>query len=440
METNTYIEIERKISVKDLLKYVSTKCKLIVVCTIIFAIVFGVLGVVVQSVNNNKEIDVEALKEELTEQELSDIEYCKSVDIMLHQSMDYYNDSVLMNSDLNNIVQGEIIYYAQVDNIDLSNDVVNMYIMKLSSQEMYEAIQKDLENQVSVKDLDEMIDYSYLGAYAEKAGGVFSVLVKAPTQEMYTSIANVIKENIEKDYKGINIGIISHELKILSESVEVNVDETLINKKYELLTNIDKLESQRDSLKDSFSATAQDVYADWEAKEYPEKEEEEDSIVVVLFVAIGVVLGIFLPLCYIVASYLLNGKVKTARELRDYYGIHNLANLKVASNKECDSVASRIALACKNNNISKICLVKPENEKCSTGIDYVARAIETKGIKVKLVENPVADGASLEECNAIKNVLLWVKLWDTKEADVVELLKASKAYGFEVMGYISETA
>lgn len=442
MESNMNLEIERKISVKDLLKYISKKNKLIVVCTVICAILFGVLGVVIQSMSANKEIDVETLKEQLTEQELSDIEYCQSIEAMMRQSKDYYENSLLLNADLNKIAQGEIVFYAQVENNELSNDIVNMYLMTLSSQEMYEELQKVLGNQVTVKDLDAMIGYSYLGAYNDKAGGVFRVTVKAPSEEMYALISKVIAEKFNNYSVKLNADVLKHELLLLSNSVEVNVDEDLITEKYELLANIEKLESQRDNLEDGFSGVAKDIYEDWKSTTYldEEPEEENNSIIVILFVAIGIVLGVFLPICYIVACYLLNGTVKISRELNDYYGIHNLANTKTVSNKDLDSVVSKLSLVCQNNAITKVCLIKLEKENIGTGIDYVAKALAEKGIQVKLEDNPAYETTSLETCHAVGNVLLWVKLWNTKENDVVELLKTSKAYGFEVMGYVSENA
>lgn len=444
METNTYTDIERRVSVKDLLKYLSSKIKLIVVFVAIFTVLFGVLGVVVQSMSAKKEIDVETLKEQLTEQELSDLQYCQSIEAMIRQSLDYYENSLLLNSDLNNIAQGEIVFYAKTENTELSNDVVNMYVMTLTSQEMYEALQNALGDQVTVKDLDAMISYSYLRAYNEKAGGVFSLEIKAPTQEMYALISKVITEKFESYAEKLNAGVIKHELLILSNSVEVNVDEELITEKYNLLTSIEKLESQRDSLEDTFSSAAKDIFAEWEATTYPSEEEVEEggssSIILILFVAIGMMLGVFLPVCYIVATYLLNGKVKTVRELNDYYGIHNLASIRDVSSKEWDSVASKLALACRHKEISQICLIKPENELCKEGIEYVVKTLTTKGVQVKVVENPAVDGIALEECNRVKNALLWVKLWHTKETDVVEILKTSKAYGFNVLGYVSEKA
>lgn len=303
---------------------------------VIFAILFGGMKYVkdiraYQVIQND---DVE--ESELSEDEMLQVSEAINLKRRMHEYENYLESSALMNTNLYEKPVVELQYYIDSDytfnytkesKIDYTSDLTTMYSNYITSGEMGMKIMEKVKSSVNLADISEFWSVN-------RDGNSIFISFTCPDENKMDDIAESIKEQLrskEKEFQEVGI----HELKLLSESENLVVDNALIDRKNAISNSIAALNTQFNNL----MSVLTDEQIDLVEKEQG-GEEEVDELKIskpklnLKYTILGAAIGIFLVCIYIVYSMLFSADLQNSEEIRLIHNIRLLGEVEIQPKKK----------------------------------------------------------------------------------------------------------
>lgn len=430
--------VEREINLMELFWNILLGWRQIVCLCIVFAVLLGGMKCVMNIRSNQalKDIDVEEAKSNLEEEELDKIEEAKRMQVRIDDYENYIDKSPLMQINPYEKPVLELQYYVRSDYIinytkdskrDYTNEVTSLYRNFIIGGDMAQKVIDGAGLSISKEDFGELLQVTP----AQELGTIY-VNISYSDMEKLQEISDVVKSLLEQKSEELQkIG--SHSLELVSESQNVVVDTTLIDRKTNMATTMSTLKTQLQNAKNAMSAQ-QIAILDAEIEEIrgETQEDEEESGFSIKYVILGALVGIFLACAWISCRMLFTARLQNAEEIRSMYGVRILGNVSLSTDKKrflsvidkkilavknrkkkCLSVekqiqvvAANIALSCKQEGIDCIYMTGSEYEKAdAAALGRIKKALSEQKIKVKEGENISYDAASLQACIETGNIV-----------------------------------
>ena len=430
METQE--RVEREINLAELFWNVLLGWRQIICFGVVFAVLLGGMKFVmnVRSSQSLQDINVEEAKEELEEEELNKIEDAKQMQIRIDDYEKYMEKSPLMQINPYQKPVQELQYYVKSDYIinytkdrerDYTTEVASLYRNYIMGGEMVQKVIDSAGLSINKEDLGELLQVT-----PSSEQGTFYI-----NMEKLQEISDVVKSLLEQKSTELQkVG--SHSLELISESQNVVVDTTLIDRKSNMTTSMTTLKTQLQTMKTAMTPQQTAIFEAEMEEIRGEKETEEESGFSIKYVILGTIVGMFLACAWIACRMLFTARLQSSEEIRSMYGIRLLGEVSASSDKkrfmsvidkkilavknrrkkylplekQIKVVAASIALSCKQEGIDCVYMTGSEYEKADAAVlERIKKELSDQKIKVRDGENISYDAASLQACIETGNIV-----------------------------------
>ncbi len=435
METQE--RVEREINLAELFWNVLLGWRQIICLGVVFAVLLGGMKFVmnVRSSQSLQDINVEEAKEELEEEELNKIEDAKQMQIRIDDYEKYMEKSPLMQINPYQKPVQELQYYVKSDYIinytkdrerDYTTEVASLYRNYIMGGEMVQKVIDSAGLSINKEDLGELLQVT-----PSSEQGTFYINISYADMEKLQEISDVVKSLLEQKSTELQkVG--SHSLELISESQNVVVDTTLIDRKSNMTTSMTTLKTQLQTMKTAMTPQQTAIFEAEMEEIRGEKETEEESGFSIKYVILGAIVGMFLACAWIACRMLFTARLQSSEEIRSMYGIRLLGEVSASSDKkrflsvidkkilavknrrkkylplekQIKVVAASIALSCKQEGIDCVYMTGSEYEKADAAVlERMKKELSDQKIKVRDGENISYDAASLQTCIETGNIV-----------------------------------
>lgn len=403
-------------SIENLLFYILTKWRTIIIFCVVFTILAGALVICQNKIDENKDYSEIYYEIEKNENKLASLQ-------------EYYDNSVLMKIDPYNkymfTIQFIIGENSDASDTQIKNEygVYNSYILRGG---LYDDLLPEISYLPEEKYFNEMV------AIAFNSESQFTVTVSYYNQNEGSSIATKIGEKIIEFSE--SRGEEALDLTLVGTRNTISIDTGLYNNQTGRKTTIETIETDLENLELSLT--------------------QDRSIIKNMF--IGLLLGFFISVLLIICKYIFSNRVRAASELRLKYKIKILGILNV--NKDSDYKNVIDAKIHKNRSSKLIGKSYEEQfdilcfyiqEKCSeAGINHVLLMADDYGKEVAdklkesfkdsnlMLETTQNDLDTIEKLKKTNHIIVLVKLNKSYDYDVKKYMEMSCNSNSEILGTI----
>lgn len=468
---NTQERVEREINLIDLFWSILLGWRRIICFGILFAILLCGLKYFLDIRNYRavQNIDVEAVKEELEEEELKQISDAVKLQERIDNYEKYQEKSAMMQIDpyakpvleLQYRIQSDyVINYTKDSERDYTPELTSMYSNYIYGGEMAQKVIDEVSLPISKEDFVELVSVS--GSRAQDTGSLFFTISYADEGKL-AEIADVVKEMLqEKSVELQKVG--SHELQLINESQSVVVDNALADKKNTISNSLITLESQLKSAKINMSEEQMALF-NIEVSEMrgEELEEEEAPGIGLIYIILGGMIGAFLVCAWIACGMVFTSKLQSAEEMHTLYGIRLLGEVsveqkrkfflpmidnwllslksrgkkKLTPEQQLNVACMSLAISCKQQNIDTIYITGSEYENMDSMVLKVLKdRLEDKKIQVKDGENICYNDISMKQGEEIGNILLVEQTGKSVYDEISNEIQLMKDQNVQILGAI----
>lgn len=457
---------EREINLLELFWGILFSWRQIICFGIIFAVAVGGIRYVkdlraYQAAQNSKD---EKQEEELAEDEMQQVIEARNLMLRIKEYEDYLANSALMQMNLYAKPVVELQYYVDSDYTfnytqesqnDYTGDLLAMYCSYITSGEMSNRVIEDANLSVKLEDFSEFWTVS-------KNENSISIKVTCPEEEKMEIVAESIKTQLnKKEIEFQEIG--AHKLKLLVESENVVVDNTLIDRKNTISNNIATINSQLNSLKNSLSEQQLElVTSEWEGNEDGNQKVLRPGFSF-MYMIVGAVFGIFLICIWVACKTILTVKFQNPEEIRTLYNARLLGEVRIEPKKkrflsiidekllsiknrkrkkltikqQINMVTENIALSCKQQGIGCIYMTGSEYEAIDTStLDMLKQELSAQDIQVKEGGNIFYDAKSLRKGTEVGNIVFIEQKGQSIYDEIFKELNLANEQKNNIIGFV----
>ncbi len=433
METQE--KVEREIDIIEIFWDVLLEWRKMICLGIVFAVLLSSMRYLLdtRAYHTSQNIDPEEVKSELEKEEIEKLEDAIEFQKRIDEYENYQKTSVLMQIDPYKKHVLELQYYIKSDYIinytkdserDYTKEITSMYSNYINGGELAQKVIEDAGLSITPENFQELLTVT------QGESNIFISICYTDAEKM-EAISNIVKTFLTQKEKEMQ-AVGSHSLKLIEQSQNVVVDNALVEKKNTIYNNVTSLNSQLNTLKTSMSSELLMLF-DLEINEMRgEIEEVEVPSFNIMYVILGVFLGVFLVCAWIVCKVIFTAKLQTSEEIRVLYGVRlfgevsvsdrkkrflsaiddkilafkNRKKKKMTKDQQIKIVSANIALSCKQRDIDSIYLTGSEYENVDkTILDKMKKELSLKNIKVKEGGSISYDAVSLQSGIEIGHIL-----------------------------------
>ncbi len=322
---------EQMIYLKDLLFAALYRWKTVLAVAAVLAVVLGgVRGLsgfqAMQSSSDQAYLEQVAQYEQAVEIAQQKVD---SAQLWVDSHQEYIEDSVLMQLDPRGYYEAQVVLHVQTDyqilpgmsyqNPDRTNTVLGAYETVLTGGDAVQALATVLETQKQyVSEL--------MAVRVNSDMDTVTVSVKTVTQEGAQAVLEVLLQQIQAASGLVADTVAPHTLRILEQTVNMQVDLSLADtqtreaaRMTELMSALEAAEAECAALAAPAAASASGVVKQ-----------------IVIFAVLGAVLGVFAAVCVIWVMHICSNKVYSARTLSNRTGVKTIGCISAGSSKGID--------------------------------------------------------------------------------------------------------
>lgn len=427
----------REIDIMEMLKYVLRQWKKVVIFIfVIFVLMLSVKGYSYQ-INKTKQIT-------LTVEQLGDASMQKVEDIIklkekLYKFEEYKKNSAYMNINPMNSKVITLQYFITASNEDYVNAIYDLYANYIDQGSFKEQLSKKMETKIdNPADLISVVEPYKISEEKKTEKRVLCIRINVPDETDGQEIAEAVKEglaNYQIDTVSKVVG--KHDLRFISESNYTELDEhvravqndleKMIN---ETKTQIANAESQLTNLE---RAALQQKITGVESEV---ADAESSNVFSLKFLALALVVSIFVVIGMYSVYYLINNKLKSAKEMSEIFDIPYVEwNKRESGDDKQEIVRKELEFLCEIRDVKDVfvsCLDKSVERKCLESVFS-----EISGIEFVVGYNIYDSKFDLEMAKKHKNVILVVRPDRTSYDNIVKLLSKCEYLGIRIIGAVS---
>ncbi len=431
----------------------------------------------------------EELETSMGRQDLDEVTAAVALKRQMDEKSAYMEASVLMQ--MNPYEEHAVIlqYYVNADNKETAADAADSYRAyinnysfaqeisvkgKLELEPAYLAelvsITKDESNlYINAENTAESINLKVEGSEAERS---FCVKIVGTTAEEANIISSEVKRVLEEYQNVVTTTIGIQQLKLMEESSNVIVDQSLAELQNRNATAIKTIGNNLDKMKNEMTSDQISLYV-YRTTVPTEKSENSSAGSVTTqkgaqisfkHLFIGIIVGIILACGLIFVLYLFAPALRNSEEIKTLYGIkviglvhdnkfqkkklfgfidqfiEKLQNRRkkcLSYEQEIQIVCANILLDCKKNEIKEVFLTSSTSEDIPEEIrNAIAMKCEEKGIHITLGNAIHYDAEALEQLAQIGNVIFIEKKRSSLYDELYSEISLCKEHDIHVIGMI----
>lgn len=468
---------EREISLLELFWKILYSWRFIVICAVIFAVILGGYSYVksrqsVQNIKNQANLSEEDMEESLSPEEKEAVRQAKSVQQRIEEKEKYLEESILMNLDAYHQNRKMLQYYVDTNYTwslnseneeDYAKELIDAYATYVDTQGILEDLKKEVKWEEEDAYIGELI--AVYDIQEEKSSqNTFSVYVTGKDEEMVQALSDAVETAIAEYRSLLSEKIGSHELVLVDSHEGEFVNEELAVQQENLNSSISDLKTQRDTLTSEFSEAQEKVlYGIQKENDGQSQDVQLKAGFSKKYILLGFVAGIFLSALWVVLSYVLSKKIKSAEEIQELYGMRMFGAVSVeCGNKkpflssvdkwlekkqrkekwtleeERELILTNLSVTCKKEKILKVFFTSSlhldeENKK---NIYYFVEKLEEIGIQAAFGENILRNAKAFEQMSEIENVIFIEKAGETRYETLEKQLTLCDEQGARILGML----
>lgn len=467
MKTEIYV------SIKDMVAECIKKVWIIVIFMIIFAILVAGYKykkdlIEIDSTIKQEEKNVDKLLESLSPADYNAVKSYVGFYKYVAQQQEYSNNSVILNLDPYNVNVATLQFYVQATDESSNDDAVVAYLSYIDggavAEDMYE-----LDKEIPVSDVDALITCEATGPVSLKATdmpentNVITVNVYGQSEKQCKTLVTNLKQCVEAYSTKLNQYAVNT-ISLVNESYSVQSSNYLIITKADRLNNITlwntKLLEEQKRLGDANVAIAEQMISIEENGNQQQEVEKANKTVAISkkYIVMGGAVGIILATFIIALNYILNGRLKTEKELQMMYGVRNLGSIAETEGKFFENLAdkicnhgnvargelvtgelvvSQIVNICENMEIKEISIVGPQSIKEKLEDKGIIERLDKRGISAKYIGDVSRDADAVSSLNINKKVIMVETARQSYYVDIETRVNRIKNQGIDILGYVT---
>lgn len=358
------------VSVKELVYRILKKWKYLIVAAILGAVIFDVLGVYIAYTDYKDkqpipENVVNEYKNGLSENEQEEVnqafEAYKVYKRQYDENVEYINNSILMNMNVNNAITVQLNYYFDnkfelvypvIDKTNNINDVMNAFVQKVTSDDTINKIKEKLDYDIDNKYLKELI-----AANSSQADQTLTIWIYANTDELAEKISEVINTVIE-DYISEAKGEFGEfEVSNTGSDKTMALDQYVKEYQQNQIVGINNLKESIQNVGDNLDNSQKEYYDILVKNNENVSTEFKKQYIKVKYIVLGILCGIIFITGIIVLRYILQKSIRNVNDLHALYDLYNIGVYNKAEDKDINKFAKQIIVMAKKNNINQIALI-----------------------------------------------------------------------------------
>lgn len=336
------MEKERHIYIEDILFCIFRKWRMILIWMVAFAVIadgfFAVKSyktmTVIQQEQQNDEDVLASYKSQLSEDDIKKVEdayklystYKKALD----KSMDYYNHSIKMQIDPNNVATISLQY--GINNSKILKDAINAYSNAVLSEDSCEYINEKAELNSSVGYISELISFysnddSKLKIVEDIDSKSMLISIIAPNKETCEIIADVVEEKIQEQTPKIQQNLGDFEIKKIDRNYVNKANGDLLNEQQGCVFNLNSIKTSISNLNATLTDD-QKIYYSALINQSDGTLTIKDTENIVNFqpislkyICVGLFMGAILASLWYMMIYMTSGRLRIAEEVEEYYQV-----------------------------------------------------------------------------------------------------------------------
>lgn len=462
---------EREVNFQNMIWQIIYSWRAIIISAIVCAVLFGGIKYAkdVRSAGASEQTTGAAtneLEKKLSDEQSDAVNAAKSVKSQLESKRDYKAKSVLMNLDpyKENVVT--LQYYVNTNYVlnlsqnikkDSTSDVVGAYISFVKNKGVVNAIGDTGNGYINEQLLANSI--------TDSSAGNFVVYVIGKNEEDAEKLADKVDASIQAYQSTVADKIIAHELTLVERHASLNTDNDLATKQLALNASISDLKTQLSTLKAGMTSD-QLKLLDKNSKETSKAKSEQQTVATPIskkYVVFGILIGIFLSSVWIAFCFVIDGKINSARELQQTYGLRILGEYADAKNRKkrvfqfVDNwldrlnhketwteeeqkalILTNIGVTCKKENVTKVFVTTSLHldESDKQLVNMFLKSLEAAGLQTVFGENIMRNAKSLEQMSEIGTVILVEKEAYSAYSSLERELSLCSEQKAEVLGVV----
>lgn len=453
-------EAEKSIRLENVFAYVLRRYKLILLCTVIMAAVFGVGRYVSDRNSYNLQTSVKTEETELSEEQTAQVEQAVQLKNQMQENEEYLKTSVLMQIDPYNASAVTLLYYISGEGDVDTAAIANAYQYYVKAGAFNQDIMDEFPEVESERDL-----YGIVSATVETGQrntnengqegnqAVLSVEVRYTDAEGAEKIAGIVDKNLVEYADRLRISMGEYGLSLLDTVSRTGVDENLLSMRFNTESIAIKLQETYNALTDDFSDEQMALL------EGAEKKTENAVInpphVSIAAIVGGGVVGAFVAVFIAIFSFLLTEKVLTFRELQDAsltvlgavrakkerenaidkkigeWEEQKYADRNVTFKSLASTVQRRMEKACG----TKLWLVGSLSQERMVYMEKIREELQNRGITAA-VASTLAEAAEEEEIKGGNAAVLVTEMGYSKTGDINYQLEYMETHDITVLGTV----
>lgn len=325
---------EKTINLKELVLYIGSYWKVVIIAIVIGAIAFGGLGYY-------KQAKVFAAREQFKAQakaELDDDEkkYVEQIALSYINGKNFYKKlgkSYVSTMDSSAVYFTEISYYIAVDT-KTTKDITGMYATYLSSLEFCDTISNS-QDDITAEDIQTLVQ----GTAAKE---VLTVVVRAATQEKRDELVELVKKEIEDYSQVIKKIVLDHSIIEMAEKSGKGLDRIVQRAQRENLQLSTRFDEEMLDIVKEISYGQLISFEEKVGKSVPElfnveyetlgisipSADVERPRVSKKYLVVGAMAGIFLSVMCLACYFIFSPKMYSRRELEHDFGLEVLGTFQ----------------------------------------------------------------------------------------------------------------
>lgn len=431
-------EKEREINFADLFWKIIYGWRAIILCAIIFSIALAGMKYLksakaAEGVSPVKEITLEDLEENLTDEEKEALSTAKNLQKQLAANEKYRDESIYINLDAYAKNTVTLQYYVNTHYVmnytddvepDISKELTDSYASYINNRGMSAQLKAALNWDISESYVDELISAESLG---EKQ---FVVHLSGEDEAQAQKIAEQV-EMLIQDYKPVmdeKIG--QHDLTKVGSYTSIIKDSELVTNQTNLQNVITDLQTKLKTLTATFTSAQNQILTG-------ELENKQEITIAaasfsVKYLILGAFMGVVLACGWIALCFIFSNRMKKVQELQEVYDLRVLGEATCTKKKKrilsivdtwLDKLSHRevwsfeeqktliltnLRVTCQKENIEKIFVTTSihMSDAETALLEELNKDLSQAGIKVIFGENMMHNAKAMEQMSEIGQVVL----------------------------------
>ena len=426
----------------------------------------------------------EQLQKELTEEQLTKIDYVLYYEALYNDKKSFQDESVMQQLDIDSIQRCELIFGVTADDLERAYNLEKVYEDFIKSSELISMMSQ--KSGISVSALGEIFWLSRSSSELLSGTDTFKVSILHDDENICQGLADMVIEYIEDKHQLMTEQRGPHEVSLLSRSMGKISKLSILSKQREMWSTMLSLQNNYVSRKKAFSEgewyyynllTNGKIAGNPYAKPSDSQKQNEDSAqkddvspvsdttpgISLKYVVIGMILALFLYLFIIFIKYVLNKKLRSTDQLAELYHISQLGIIsdskrkqkafgaidqailslhygnehKLSPEESMNLAMAKSKLAIQKNGLKAIGLIGcglkgPALKYCEKMQD----ALKAADIKVFILNNILYDAEAMEALMQVDSVILVETAGVTLYTEIAQELELLQRQGIPLLGGI----